>query len=68
MQQGSCPAHKPKRNPIRGKNMNKKATIIIELVPEAKETPNKQIEKEITKSLECDWLQKTQKVTVLEKR
>ncbi len=48
--------------------MDKIAIITITLVPEAKETANSQIEKEIGKSLECDWLQKTQKVTVLEKR
>ncbi|MCW4025205.1 MAG: hypothetical protein NWF01_09255 [Candidatus Bathyarchaeota archaeon] len=48
--------------------MNKIAIITISLVPEAKETSNSQIEKEISNSIECDWLLKTQKVTILEKR
>jgi hypothetical protein len=48
--------------------MDKTAIITIDLVPEAKETANSQIEKEISNSIECDWLLKTQKVTILEKR
>jgi hypothetical protein len=47
--------------------MGKIAIIILDLVPEAKETANSQIEKEISNSLECDWLLKTKKVTVQEK-
>ncbi|MCW4023739.1 MAG: hypothetical protein NWF01_01730 [Candidatus Bathyarchaeota archaeon] len=48
--------------------MDKIAIIAIYLVPEAKETANSQIETEISESLQCDWLLKTHKVTVLEKR
>ncbi|MCW4025272.1 MAG: hypothetical protein NWF01_09600 [Candidatus Bathyarchaeota archaeon] len=47
--------------------MDKIAIIAIELVPEAKNTANGQIEEEIGASLQCDWLLKTQRVTVLEK-
>jgi hypothetical protein len=49
------------------KNLNEIAIITIDIVPEAQETANSQIETEISKSLQCDWLLKTQKVTVLEK-
>ncbi|MCW4025821.1 MAG: hypothetical protein NWF01_12450 [Candidatus Bathyarchaeota archaeon] len=47
--------------------MNKIAIITINLVPEAENISNSQIEEEISQSLQCDWLLKTQKVTVLEK-
>jgi translation elongation factor EF-1beta len=36
--------------------MTKKATIIIQLVPESEDVNNEQIEKEIKESLQCDWL------------
>jgi hypothetical protein len=49
--------------------MNGKIAIIrVNLVPEASEEPHNQIEKQITKSLQCDWLLTTEKVTVLDAR
>jgi hypothetical protein len=44
--------------------MGKIAIITITLVSEAKTTGNRQIEKEISNSLQCDWLQKPRKITV----
>jgi hypothetical protein len=50
-----------------GVKMNgKKAIIRVNLVPEASEEPHSRIEKEIAESLQCDWLLKTEKVTVLD--
>jgi len=46
--------------------MGKKAIIEIHLVPESKDVDNKQIEKEIKESLQCDWLLKILKITVRE--
>jgi hypothetical protein len=48
--------------------MNKIAIITINLVPEAENISNSQIEEEISNSLQCDWLLKTQKVAIHEKR
>jgi len=49
-----------------GAEMDKIAIIVVNLVPEAKETAHSQIEKEIAKSLQCDWMLKLEKVTVLD--
>jgi len=48
--------------------MRKIAIIRVNLVPEASEAPHNQIEKEITESLQCDWLLRIEKVTVLDVR
>jgi hypothetical protein len=48
--------------------MNKIAIITIYLVPRASKESHGQIEKEIGKSLKCDWLLKVEKVTVLDAR
>jgi hypothetical protein len=49
-----------------GTHMDKMAIIVVNLVPEAKETAHSQIEKEIAESLQCDWLLRIEKVTVLD--
>ena len=46
--------------------MRKIAIIVVDLVPEASETPDSTIEKEMAGSLKCDWLQRVEKVTVLD--
>jgi len=51
--------------------MGKKATIVILLVEESAEKPNREIEKEITRELTAEpsripWLKKVEKVTVTE--
>jgi len=46
--------------------MNKIAIIRVNLVPEASEEPHSRIEKEITDSLQADWLLRVKKVTVLD--
>ncbi len=43
---------------------NKKATLKIQLVPESQTVTNEQLKKEITKSLECDWLLKIQNIEI----
>jgi hypothetical protein len=48
--------------------LSKIAIIVIDKVPEAAETAHNQLEKEITDSLQCDWLLRTEKVTVLDAR
>jgi hypothetical protein len=40
------------------------AVIVIELIPEAKRKSRQRIEKEIAKSLQCDWLLKVENVAV----
>jgi len=47
-------------------NVDKIAIIVVDLVPEAKDAAHSQIEKEIAKSLQCDWMLKLEKVTVLD--
>ncbi|MCW4025403.1 MAG: hypothetical protein NWF01_10285 [Candidatus Bathyarchaeota archaeon] len=47
--------------------MEKIAIIVIELVPEAKEATHSQIETEIAKSLQCDWMKTLERVTVLDR-
>jgi hypothetical protein len=49
-----------------GANLQKIAIIVVDLVPEASETTHNQIEKEIADSLQCDWLKRIEKVTVLD--
>src|SRR3989304_1955106 len=49
-----------------GVHMSKIAIIRVNLVPEASEATHNQIEKEIADSLQCDWLLRTEKVTVLD--
>lgn len=44
--------------------MSRKATITIMLVPESQTTNQKQIKKEIKKTLECAWLMKIQKIRI----
>jgi len=46
--------------------MSKIAIIVVDLVPETSETSHNQIEKEIAESLQCDWLLRIEKVTVLD--
>ncbi len=46
--------------------MRKIAIIVVDLVPEASEASDGKIEKEITKSLDCDWMQRIEKVTILD--
>jgi|GEM_PF-2112092 hypothetical protein len=49
-----------------GAPMDKIAIIVVDLVPEAKEAAHSQIEKEIAKNLQCDWMLRIEKVTVLD--
>ena len=49
-----------------GVQLNKIAIITIYLVPETSDVSRGQIEKEIGKSLRCDWLLSVEKVTVLD--
>ena len=49
-----------------GNHMSKIAIIVVDLVPEASEASHNQIEKEMNDSLQCDWLLRTEKVTVLD--
>ncbi len=46
--------------------MSKIAIIVIDLVPETSEASLNQIEKEIADTLQCDWLLRIEKVTVLD--
>ncbi|MCJ7559291.1 hypothetical protein MUO79_01570 [Candidatus Bathyarchaeota archaeon] len=49
--------------------MNQKrkiAIITVDLVPETSRVSHSQIEKEIGESLQCDWLLRIEKVTVLD--
>jgi len=46
--------------------MDKIAIIVVDLVPEAKEATHRQVENEIANSLQCDWVLKIEKVTVLD--
>ena len=46
--------------------MSKIAIIVADLVPEASEESHNQIEKQITDSLQADWLLRIEKVTVLD--
>jgi hypothetical protein len=48
--------------------MSKIAITVVDLVPEASEKAHNQIEKEIAESLQCDWLLRIEKVTVLDAR
>jgi hypothetical protein len=48
--------------------MSKIAIIRVNLVPEASEASHSQIEREIAGSLQCDWLLRIEKVTVLDVR
>jgi hypothetical protein len=41
---------------------NKKATLKIQLVSESHTVSDEQLKKEITKSLNCDWLLKIQNI------
>jgi translation elongation factor EF-1beta len=43
-----------------------KAIIVISLVSESKDVDNEQIEREISKSLKCDWLAEIEKITFRE--
>jgi len=47
-------------------NLAKRATILISLVPEAKITDNKEIEKQIKKESSIPFLAKVEKVTIEE--
>jgi len=47
-------------------NLTKRATILISLVPEAKTTGNKEIEKQIKKESSIPFLAKVEKVTIEE--
>jgi translation elongation factor EF-1beta len=44
--------------------MPKKAIITVLLVPESKDVSDKQLEKDIKKSLECGWLAQVEEVKV----
>ena len=46
--------------------MSKIAIIVVDLVPETSEVSHGQIEKEIAETLNCDWLLRIEKVTVLD--
>jgi hypothetical protein len=46
--------------------MSKIAVIVVDLVPEASMATHSQIEKEMNDSLQCDWLLRIEKVTVLD--
>lgn len=46
--------------------MDKIAIIVVDLVPEAKGAARSRIEKEIAKNLQCDWMLRIEKVTVLD--
>ena len=48
------------------RRVSKIAIIVVNLVPEAATASRNQIEKEITGSLQADWLLKIEKVTVLD--
>ncbi|MEA2089196.1 MAG: hypothetical protein U9O89_00325 [Thermoproteota archaeon] len=45
--------------------MSKRALISVKLVPEASETPNSQIEKEIREDSQIPWCAKIEKVEVM---
>lgn len=51
-----------------GANLRKIAIIVVDLAPEASDTTHSQIEKEIADSLQCDWIKRIEKVTVLDAR
>jgi hypothetical protein len=51
-----------------GVKMDKIAIIVVNLVPESSEASHNQIEREIAESLQCDWLLRIEKVTVLDAR
>ena len=51
-----------------GVKMDKIAIIVVNLVPESSEASHSQLEKEITESLQADWLLRIEKVTVLDAR
>ncbi len=46
--------------------MRKIAIIVVDLVPEASEASDSKIEKEMADTLECDWMQRIEKVTILD--
>jgi len=46
--------------------MSKIAIIVVDLVPETSDASHSQIEKEIAETLNCDWLLRIEKVTVLD--
>lgn len=48
--------------------MHKIAIIVIDLIPEAQQASDAQLEKEIEDTLKCDWFLRTEKVTVLDDR
>lgn len=45
-------------------NIPKKAVIVVSLVPEASEVSSDQIEGDIRKTLQCDWLAKIEDVKI----
>jgi hypothetical protein len=51
-----------------GAHMSKIAIVVVDLVPEASGIPHNQIEREMNSSLQCDWLLRIEKVTVLDAR
>ncbi|KPV63001.1 MAG: hypothetical protein AOA66_1071 [Candidatus Bathyarchaeota archaeon BA2] len=46
--------------------MNKKAFIVVSLVPEASQAPNSQIEKEIKREAKILWCREIEKISVKE--
>ena len=44
--------------------MGKRVIVTIQLVPESKDVSDIQIEEDIKKSLQCDWLAHIHKVTI----
>jgi hypothetical protein len=48
--------------------MSKIAIVVVDLVPEASMATHSRIEKEVNDSLQCDWLLRIEKVTVLDAR
>lgn len=46
--------------------MQKKAIIVVNLVPESVEVPNTQIEIEIRREFSIPWVKEVEKVTIIE--